>query len=340
MKLSIIIPIYNVEKYIQRCLESVMTQKTDSFDVECLLIDDCTPDNSMDIAKEMVNNYQGKIEFIFLKHQQNKGLSETRNTGIRNATGDFVLFIDSDDYLMPDSLTCMMEAKKQHPNADIIIGNVYEQKYKKEQYHINKAQYIQGGKEVRQWMLTHEFAISAWNKLFNRKFLIDNDLFFEPGILHEDVPWTFILYTKISSILLIPEVTYYYWYNDDSISNAKRPNEKTVKSLTAGCRILLCTPYESALYVDQHLYIYRWLLNAINASRYCLSTDTIVTLYGLRAKFMRETLSSFRLVLAVFFLSMYHPFIYVFRIKLFRRYFNQLSYYIGKLARLFDFIHT
>ena len=75
MKLSIIIPIYKVEKYIQRCLESVMSQKTDQFETECLLIDDCTPDNSMDIAKEMVNNYKGRLEFIFLKHQQNTGLS-------------------------------------------------------------------------------------------------------------------------------------------------------------------------------------------------------------------------------------------------------------------------
>ena len=80
MKLSIIIPVYNVEKYIQRCLESVMSQETDSFETECIIVDDCTPDSSMDIIRKMVNDYQGSISFIFLNHQQNKGLSEARNT--------------------------------------------------------------------------------------------------------------------------------------------------------------------------------------------------------------------------------------------------------------------
>ena len=339
MKLSIIIPVYKVEKYIQRCIESVMIQKTDLFDVECLLIDDCTPDNSMDIAKEMVNNYQGKIEFIFLKHQQNKGLSEARNTGIRNATGDLVLFIDSDDYLMPDSLTYMMEAKKLHPNADIIIGNVYEHRYNKNQYEIKEVQLIQNGTEVRRWMLTNEFAISAWNKIFSRQLIVDNNLFFEPGILYEDIPWTYRLYTKISTILLLPDVTYGYWYNDASISTSSQPSDKAVRSFVAGCKTLLGIPYEKELYVPQKLFVFRWLLNAVNARKNCSSKEVLNTLYGQRTQLMHSVLSDFRIILALYFLLMYQPFNGVFKFHLFRRYYNHADRIVRKMAGFFNFIH-
>ena len=339
MKLSIIIPIYNVEKYIKRCLESLMSQETDNYKVECLLIDDCTPDNSMDIAKDMVSNYKGNIVFTFLKHQQNEGLSEARNTGIRNATGDTILFIDSDDYLMSDSLSYMMKAKEQYPNANVIIGNVYEHKYKKNQYDIKETKYIEGGTEVRRWMLTNEFSISAWNKLFSRQLLIDNNLFFEPGILYEDIPWTYQLYTKISSVLLLPNVTYGYWYNEASISSSSQPSDKSVQSFVTGCQTMLNLPYEKELYVPQKLFVFRWLLNAINTQKKCSSTVIRNKLYSQRAQLMRSTTSDLRIILALYFLLMYKPFNGVFRFRLFRRYYNQADRIVRKTAELFNFIH-
>ena len=224
-KLSIIIPIYNVESYIQRCLESIIGQKTDSFNTECIIVDDCSPDNSMNIANNIISSYKGSIVFKILRHNKNMGLSEARNSGLKIASGDSILFIDSDDYLMPNALSCMMEAKANYPDVDIIIGNVYEHKYKKNQYKLKEQQLITGGTEVRRWMLTNEFAISAWNKIFSRDLLIENQLFFEPGILYEDIPWTHKLYTKISSILLLPNVTYGYWYNENSISSSSQPSD-------------------------------------------------------------------------------------------------------------------
>lgn len=339
MKISIIIPVYKVEKFIQRCLESVMSQETISWDVECLLIDDCTPDNSIEIARQLVKNYQGDIDFKFFKHQQNKGLSEARNTGIREASGDLILFVDSDDYLMPNGLAYLIEAKKQNPNIDVIIGNVYEHKYKKNQYDIKKMVHIEGGTEVRRWMLTNEFAISAWNKLFSRQLLIDNNLFFEPQILYEDIPWTYLLYTKISSILLLPNVTYGYWYNETSISSSSQHSNKAVRSFVIGCQTLLSISYEAELYVPQKLFIFRWLLNAINVRKNCSSEEILETLFTQRAQFMRSVLCDFRLVLASFFLLMYHPFNDVFRIHFFRRHYNHINSIVRKIAELFSFLH-
>jgi glycosyltransferase involved in cell wall biosynthesis len=316
-----------------------MSQETASWNIECILIDDCSPDNSMIIAREMVNKYQGSIEFKILKHQQNKGLSEARNTGLRESSGDYVFFIDSDDYLMPNSLAYMLEAKKQNPDTDVIIGNVYEHKYNKNQYNIGTTKHIDGGIEVRRWMLNNEFAISAWNKLFSRQLLIDNNLFFEPGILYEDIPWTYQLYSKISSILLLPNVTYGYWYNESSISSSSQPSDKAVRSFVIGCKTLLNISYEAELYVPQKLFIFRWLLNAINARKNCSSEEILKTLFTQRRQLMRSTLYDFRLVLASFFLLMYQPFNAAFKLRFFRRNYNHINWGVRKTAELFNFMH-
>ena len=339
MKLSIIIPVYNVEKYIQRCLESVMSQKIDSFEVECILIDDSTPDDSMVIAQRIIEDYQGSIKFVILKHQVNKGQSEARNNGIKKASGDLILFVDSDDYLLPNSLSYLMTAKKNFPDTDIIIGNVYEHKYKKKQYEINQAQLIQGGLKVRHWMLTNEFSISPWNKIFKRSFLIENNMFFEVGIMAEDIPWTYVLYTKISSILLLPDVTYGYWYNENSLSNYSSSTDKAVKSYVVGCRTMLNIPYEQELYVPQHLFLFRWLLNAINISNQCSSNDTLKQLYNLRSSFFFSTLYNFRIILVLFFLLLYQPFHFILKFRFIRHNYNKISNIICNIAEFFNFLH-
>ena len=339
VSLSIIIPIYNVEKYIERCLESIISQDTSRYEIECVLINDCTPDNSITIARNIINNYHGNIQFRVLEHEKNKGLSEARNTGIRNATGENVLFIDSDDYLMPNSISALLEAKKQHPHADIIIGNVYEHRYKKNQYELKKQKFIAGGSEVRRWMLTNEFAISAWNKLFSRQFLLDNKLFFEPGILYEDIPWTYRLYTQVNSILLLPEVTYGYWYNEKSISSSSQPSDKAARSFSVVCQKLMEFTYERELYVPRSLFVFRWLLNGVNTKKNCSSIEIVNTLNSLRTTFMRSTLSDGRLILASFYLLMYKPFNNAFQIRFFRHYYNKISKAVEHTANLFDFLH-
>ena len=339
MKLSIIIPIYKVEDYIERCLKSVINQDLDTFDVECLLINDCTPDNSMRIARRLLDDYNGPISFIIINHHVNKGQSEARNNGIKNATGDYVLFVDSDDYLLPNSLSRLMSAKEKYPYTDIVIGNVYEHKYKKKQHNINNVLLIKDGTKARRWMLTNEFSISPWNKLFKRQFLIDNNLFFEIGIMAEDIPWTYVLYTKISSILIIPEVTYGYWYNEKSLSNSYSTTDKTVRSYVIGCRIMLCIPYEQELYIPQHLFIFRWLLNAINISDYCESNFILDQLHSLRKQFFLSTIRDLRLILALFFLLLYNPFHYILHFRIFRHNYNIISKTVYHFAKLFNFLH-
>ena len=103
MKVSVIIPVYNVALYVERCLLSVLNQTWQ--DLEVLVVNDCTPDNSMEIVRRVVVGHPRGAMVRVLEHEVNRGLSAARNTGIRAATGDYLYFLDSDDYLPSDSMS-------------------------------------------------------------------------------------------------------------------------------------------------------------------------------------------------------------------------------------------
>ena len=117
-KVSIIIPIYKVESYIERCITSVLRQTYRNLEV--ILVDDCTPDSSMEIAKAVINENQNcGMNFVFLKHDHNFGLSAARNTGINAATGDYLFFLDSDDELPNLPLRTFMQKLSKRLSENI-----------------------------------------------------------------------------------------------------------------------------------------------------------------------------------------------------------------------------
>lgn len=122
-KISVIVPVYNVALFIERCLRSIM-QQTLSEGVECILVNDCTPDNSIEIAKKLINEYKGPIQFRIISHEKNRGLAAARNTGVEAAQGIYIQHIDSDDYVEPTMLEELYnEAIKT--NADIVGCDFY-----------------------------------------------------------------------------------------------------------------------------------------------------------------------------------------------------------------------
>ena len=138
---SIIIPIYNVEKYIRHCILSVLSQDFDHSLVELILINDCTQDNSMEIVKNIIDKYQiengGGMSIKILSHSKNRGLSASRNTGLSNASGEFVFFVDSDDYLFSGSIKNHLKYHNQYPEVDLNIGNYYDEQKAKNNYNIS-----------------------------------------------------------------------------------------------------------------------------------------------------------------------------------------------------------
>ena len=121
MKVSIIIPVYNVAPYIKDCLMSVMRQTYAGL-VECIVVDDCGTDESIAVAERLIAEYKGPIRFEILHHDHRRGLSAARNTGMHKATGEYIFFIDSDDEITEDCLEKMMAVVEADPKAEVVIG--------------------------------------------------------------------------------------------------------------------------------------------------------------------------------------------------------------------------
>ena len=218
MKVSIIIPVYNVATYIKRCLDSVAAQ-TYTGDMECILVDDCGTDNSMQIVREWIKRYCGPIHFQLTGHQTNRGLSAARNTGIVVAQGDYIFFLDSDDAITPDCIDTLILIAEKYPEAEFVQGNtvrgtgnvMHSSRYRCEvpEYCTDKDQLIA--------LILSKTLICAWNKLIKRSFLIDKQVFFAEGLLHEDLLWSYNLAQKVCAAAFTNSETYSYYINQNSI---------------------------------------------------------------------------------------------------------------------------
>lgn len=340
IKISIIIPVYNVEKYIQRCLKSVMIQNANVANIECIIIDDKSTDKSFEIISKTINEYDGAIKFLLLRNECNLGVSISRNKGMESATGDFILFLDSDDYFTADCVETLVKGYSDHPEADIIIGNTEECLSKKAIHNICTPCYIGNGLDSRRWML-NEKKCFTWNRLIRREIIVKNHIYFTPSIVYEDILWTYQLYKYISSIYLLPNITHYYEYNPTSITKlSSQKAELHVKSYTKVCIGILKTDYEHSLFIQQHLFILWAILCAIDFdNKYTIQGHTKKLLSKTKKLLMGKVLTKGRIILALYFLIMYQPFSKILQIKAFRRYYIHLSNSVGRIASLFNWLH-
>lgn len=223
MKVSIIIPVYNVEKYIVRCLNSVINQ-TWQDDIECILVDDCSTDNSVNMIKEYINNYHGSVDFKFLHHSKNKGQSSARNTGLKVAKGDYVLFLDSDDAITIDCLDVLTTLAKRYPKADFVQGNLLDNNFQKSHYAFNESipEYCETKDELESLMLS-KIITSAWNRLIKHYIIIQNQLYFPVGIFHEDMHWIYFLSRHTHAAAFTTHGTYIYYTNESSTMTSTSP---------------------------------------------------------------------------------------------------------------------
>lgn len=218
MKVSVIIPVYNVSKYIERCLLSVLNQTWE--DMEVILVDDCTPDNSMKLAATVIASHLRGNKVRCLAHKENRGLSAARNTGIHDARGDYVYFLDSDDYLPEDCLQLLMKAAEQNL-PDFVIGNynLIGGQIWTPPLTLSSGMYA-GNSIILTEYLRGKWYVMAWNKLVNRSFLLSNKLFFQEGIVHEDDLWSFKLACVAQKMNVIDKTTYHYCVQPNSIMRA------------------------------------------------------------------------------------------------------------------------
>ncbi|MCL2017231.1 MAG: glycosyltransferase [Alphaproteobacteria bacterium] len=227
-KISVIVPIYNVEKYIHKCLDSIINQTLS--DIEIILVDDLGTDNSMKIAHEFATNDK-RIKII--SHDKNRGLSAARNTGIKNSNAPFIMFLDSDDFYKSTMCEKMLNAIEPS-NADIAVCGVnviYEADKnlaKSDKAYFNVK--FNGLREISDNTLYGVGNDTAWNKIFRRDILDKHDIWFPEGLKFEDNYFSQIYACWARNAFFVPEKLYYYRRRAGSIMNqafAGKPGSNT-----------------------------------------------------------------------------------------------------------------
>jgi len=216
--ISIIIPVYNVQEYVAECVQSVMRQ-TYLGQMECIVVDDCGTDGSMAIVERLIAAYHGPIVFRILHHDHNRGLSAARNTGTEAATGDYIYYLDSDDYISPDCIATLVAPLADHA-YDMVVGDLQMTGHPRSITFLPQEEGAVMGNEAifSRFYYPRMIYVMAWNKLIKASLFRLYDLRFMEGQLHEDELWTYKCCLVIQQLYVCKHVTYYYRIREDSIS--------------------------------------------------------------------------------------------------------------------------
>ena len=214
---SIVIPIYNVEKYLEKCIESISKQTYKN--IEILLIDDGSTDNSLKICK----NYEKKDTRIKVIHKKNGGLSDTRNRGIIEAKGNYIMFVDSDDWIENDTVSLLLENIEKNKSDIVVFGMSIDYENGDSKLRVPKINKCFDGKTGLIYMNSFmNIDISTCNKIFKKR-LFDN-IEFPVGKLCEDYYTMFKIFDKAKIISILQEPKYHYFQRNNSISRNTNVN--------------------------------------------------------------------------------------------------------------------
>lgn len=266
--ISVIIPVYNVEEYLRECVDSVLKQTYEAFEI--ILVDDGSTDTSGDICDE----YAEKEERVLVIHQKNQGLSGARNAGFASANGKYVYFLDSDDWILPETLDELVD-KAEKEDAEVVFFDANSfadssEEFRVEQRYLRKYAYeTEEGYQVLERLQKHQEYHSAVPLLFLKKeFLRDCGIRFESGILYEDMLYTYEVYCKAKCVAHIQKAFYQRRYRSNSIMTSGKNQKHYVSAKKV---------YEKVRDVSEQIgkikddtarkYVVRCAFNALNMYR-------------------------------------------------------------------------
>ena len=272
-KVSIIVPVYNASAFIKGCIDSVRSQ-TMTEGVECILVDDCSTDNTLDKIQSLIENetltlrngikeayetlryedHSSNVTFRLLCQERNQGPSAARNRGIREAKGEYVFFLDADDTITPDCIELLYGLAKQY-DADYVQGR-YESEIKDNKDNRNNTNVktiellnsstlepsiplvLTDRREIKRLLLNHnKIQFTPHNRLVRRQMIIDNNLFFNEQIkVREDFLWMTFVAKYVKRFASCDKPTYIRGYNEDSLTNNINKEREI-----AGYRVLIET---------------------------------------------------------------------------------------------------
>lgn len=213
MIVSIIIPVYNANDFILDCLNSVAAQ-TMTDGVECILIEDCGQDNSVELIEDYIARYNGFITFRLFKQERNQGPSAARNRGIRESRAEYVFFLDADDLITPCCIEQLYTIAKEN-KSDYVQGTY------KDEPKFPKSFVLDDKKKIKTLLLDYtKIQFTPHNRLVRRQLILDHNLYFNEKIkVREDFLWMTFVAKYVAHFALTTEETYVRGYNEDSLTH-------------------------------------------------------------------------------------------------------------------------
>lgn len=250
---SIIVPIYNVEKYLEKCIESVLSQTYTNYEI--ILVDDGSPDS----CSRICDTYSTKYPFIRTIHKENGGLSDARNKGLEKVKGKYTIFLDSDDFWNETKL--LEDVANRNNNEDLIVINSYkyydENSNAEPRFRLDKSFYDKNDNEKILYLIKNNiYKACAWDKIIKTSILIDNNIKFPIGMLSEDMIWAGELLEKVSTVTVYEKPVYAYRQRNNSIS--KKVGEKHLKDILQ--QITTGTKTANEIVLNYYAYEYSVLL--------------------------------------------------------------------------------
>ena len=220
-KVSVLVPFYNVEKYVGRCVESLFSQTYSN--IEYVFVNDCTPDNSMDIINEYIDKFNVRNKCVIINHEVNKGISASRNDCLDNATGDYILFIDSDDYIDKDMVELLVKAAIES-NADI-SGCGYIEEYKDRSVEMPQ-RYTNNHVEMMRAITLLTIKGVMWKLLIRRSIVEENQVRFIPdNTMVDDYLFCCQVFFYAKRFASVDKCMYHYiQYNPNNYSKTREFN--------------------------------------------------------------------------------------------------------------------
>lgn len=229
---SIIVPVYQVSNYVERCIRSVMAQTYT--DIECIIVDDATTDDSIEKCERLIREYDmienlnngGRIRFKVLHHEVNRGLSAARNTGTKVAEGEYLYYLDSDDSITPDCIEKLVSIINDDPTIEMVQGNSLMKSgdANTQLYGLGHSISISNNDEARrEFFKNRNIYISVWNRLLKKSFVEGYALYCREGLVFEDLLWVFYLMKHLRKAYLYEGITHYYCLRQGSILVEAKP---------------------------------------------------------------------------------------------------------------------
>ncbi len=260
MKVSVIVPVYNTEKYLKNCIDSLLKQNFENYEI--IVINDLSPGN----AEEIIKSYNDK-KIVYIKNKTNKGIGYNRNLGIKKAKGEYVCFIDSDDYVKEDFISKMYNYSKEN-NLDLCVCdyvNVDEEGNKLKEFNLSDfciTNYEENNK------ILCEINLAPWNKLYKKDMLVKNKIEFSETLKYEDLSFVALSIKNSKKIGKINEQLNYYTIHNNSETTTR---DKRVFDIFKQLDIVR-NEYKSGKYLDE--LTASVLLNYTIQQRYQIDKDT------------------------------------------------------------------